>query len=127
MSTTKKVILGIFTILPALLLIFYIVMFFSFFFNVAVNKMQHAPEVSSNEIPIFLESLIPMFVMMFVAGITGLALMIYYIIHISKNQKFDSTQRLLWILIIVFTNTIGQIVYFILEVWPQKPAEQSLS
>lgn len=125
MNSSKKIILGIFTVLPLVLTLFYIVLFFAFFFEVAVEKIHHEPGDLHNEMPHFLQSFFPMMVMIFVAIIIGIILMVYYLVHVSNNHKFDSTQKLLWVLIIIFTNTIGQIAYFILEVWPERPAKEN--
>ena len=121
MSTSKKIILGLFTVLPLILFLGYFILFFTFFINMASKEMHHQ-NISPDEFPLFLQSFIPMMVLMFVAIFSGFILMILYIILISKNKSFDSTQRIMWVLIVVFTSTIGQIAYFIIEIWPDKPA-----
>ncbi|UII33286.1 PLDc N-terminal domain-containing protein [Fulvivirga ulvae] len=127
MSTSKKVILGLFTIAPLIFLMVYFVLFFTLFVNVASMDL-HPHDLPPDEVPLFLQSFVPMMVMMFIAVGSGFILMIYYIVLISKNPSFDSTQRIMWVLIVVFTSTIGQIAYFIVEVWPDKaeniPAQQ---
>ncbi|MBL6446953.1 PLDc N-terminal domain-containing protein [Fulvivirga sp. 29W222] len=124
MSTSKKVILGLFTILPLILLMVYFIFFFMFFINIASHEMHK--DILPEEFPLFLQSFIPMMILMFMAVSSGFILMIYYIILISKNRSFDSTQRIIWVLIVVFTSTIGQIAYFIVEVWPDKPDSRPL-
>lgn len=124
MPLIKKIFLGIFTILPALFALLYGIIFFSFFFEMVLEN-PHYPDDTHNNFPEFIQSFFPMAIMIFVAALAGFALMIYYIVHISKNEKFDTVQRLLWILIIVFTHTLGQIVYFILEIWPSNPEKDT--
>lgn len=123
MSTSKKIILALFTILPLILFLIYFILFFSFFIKMASQGIHH-DDLTADAMPLFLQSFLPMIILMFVAIVTGVGLMIYYIIHISNNKSFDSTQRLMWILIVVFTNAIGQIAYFIMEVWPDKPIKE---
>lgn len=124
MSTPKKVLLGILTVLPLFLGLLYFILFFVFFINTAADRM-HDPDIRPDEFPFLLGSFVPMMVLMLVAVVIGFALMIYYLIHISNNRKFDSTQRLLWILIVIFASTIGQIVYYIMEVWPDPGHEHN--
>lgn len=122
MSTSKKIILGIFTVLPLVFGFLYFILFFSFFINITSGNIH--PDLNEEQIPQFLQSFAPMFVMLFIAIIIGFVLLIYYLVHISNNHRLDSSQRLLWVLIIVFTSTIGQVAYFILEVWPDKPVQE---
>lgn len=124
MSKTKKVILGIFTILPAIFVLFYAVAFASFFFHTLIENAHH-PDDFEQHFPSFIQSFFPWFIMVFVAGFTSFILMIYYIVHVARNVKFDTTQRLLWIFIILFTTTLGQIIYFIMEIWSTEPKEAS--
>lgn len=122
MNTSKKIILGLFTILPLVFGLLYFILFFSYFINITSGSIQN-PDFSEEQIPQFLQSFAPIFIMLFLAIIIGFVLLIYYLVHISNNHRLDSSQRLLWVLIIVFTSTIGQVAYFILEVWPNRPVQ----
>lgn len=55
----------------------------------------------------------------------SIGLLIYYLIHIAKNPKFkqDSTSKLVWILIVLLAGAIGMLVYFFIEIWPEKKLE----
>ncbi|NQY07428.1 MAG: PLDc N-terminal domain-containing protein, partial [Flavobacteriaceae bacterium] len=56
----------------------------------------------------------------------SVGLLVYYIIHAVKNQKFDSNQRLMWILILVLAGMIGNIIYYFVEILPSKPKTNNM-
>lgn len=42
------------------------------------------------------------------------ALWLWALIHAIKNPSLDSTTRLIWVLVILFTNPIGPILYLLM-------------
>ncbi len=120
MTKTKKIWLGIFTFLPFVFIFLYIATFFLLFAGVFVVEQTGM----QNEAPVFLLVNFGLaFLSMGLAVITSFALMIYYIIHASNNPKFDSNDRLLWILIMVFAHQIGYIIYWYLKIWKEDDGE----
>ncbi len=71
----------------------------------------------------FFGNIVLLVLLIFAAIIFGVGMMIYYIIHANKNPKFDSNQKLLWILILVLTSSIGNIIYYFVEIIPEKKNE----
>ena len=59
-----------------------------------------------------------MFIAIMLSVISGLVMMIYYIIHANSNPNFDSNQKLIWILILVLANGIGNVIYYFVEILP---------
>ena len=117
MTRSKKIWLGILTFLPIFCMMLYFVFFFFFFFGIYTSeKTGNTSEVS----PVFFANFGLMFLFIILAVISGLAMMIYYIIHANSNPKFDSNQKLMWILILVLASGIGSIVYFFVEIVPKK-------
>nr|CBH39505.1 hypothetical membrane protein [uncultured archaeon] len=49
---------------------------------------------------------------MSVLGILGLILVIWAIIDIVKQERFTDLEKLIWVLIVIFFNIIGVIVYY---------------
>lgn len=47
--------------------------------------------------------------------ILQLALMIFALVDLSRRKKVARGNKLLWAIIIIFINTIGPILYFVLE------------
>jgi len=120
MTKTKKILLGIFTFLPVLFVMAYVLIFFKFFFS-SMSSPQFDPYFNEEY---FFGNLVLLILLIFAAIILGVGMMIYYIIHANKNPKFDSNQKLLWILILVLTSFIGNIIYYFVEIIPEKQIEK---
>ena len=118
MSTTKKLIIGILTLLPIFIIPLYLVSFFSF-----IKQAQHiSPSGQFSTPEEDMKMLIPMAIYLGVAVILSFSMLIFYIVDIIKNPKFQGpgNNKLIWILIVLFTGIIGKIVYFIIEIIPRK-------
>jgi len=48
---------------------------------------------------------------MFILGIAALGVWIWALIDAIRNSTLDSTMRIVWVLVIVFTQIIGAIIY----------------
>lgn len=120
MSFRTKVILGILTFLPILFVLAYVFVFFMFFIG-SMSSPQFEPFANDDY---FISNFILLFILLLCAIICGFGLMVYYIIHANKNPHFDSNQKLIWILILVFTSFIGNIIYYFVEIIPGKQIEK---
>lgn len=117
MSKTRKIWLGILTFLPLVFFVAYFILFFFLFINTFQNIEQH----NQNEFPVeFFTTFIGLFICIGFAALSSLGIMIYYIIHANNNTANDSNKKLMWTLILVFTSTIGSIVYYFIEIIPNK-------
>lgn len=122
MSTSKKVFLGILTFIPLLLLLVYFIVFFKFFFVLMGNTADNP--FHQDEVPVmFFANFFWMFLLIGLSVVIGLGIMIYYLIHVNNNPKLDSNKKIMWMLILIFVNSIGSIVYYFMEILPLK--EQS--
>jgi hypothetical protein len=121
MKKSTKIWLGILTFLPLL----FVLIFFIGFATVLITQI---PELERNtgEFPaVFLGSFFGIFLLLFFAALMHLGVMIYYIVHVSSNSKNDSTKIIMWILLLIFVGTIGNIMYYFLEIYPLKNDENS--
>ena len=50
-------------------------------------------------------------VLMFILGIAALGVWIWALVDAIQNPDLDSTMRIVWVLVIVFTQIIGAIIY----------------
>lgn len=120
MSKPQKIILGVLTLSPLLFLGLYFYTFFGFVFQIAEIENGNFGEPSD----VFPGQFFNLFIYMGLMMLVSIGLLIFYLIHISKNEKFklpeNNHSKLIWILIIIFAGFIGMIVYFILEIWPEK-------
>ncbi len=116
MSSTKKVILGILTALPLALWVGYFGMFFRMFSR---SFTENGPVGGPEEIFSLMSTIMTIVA---VAVLFHIGLLIYYIIDITNNKKFEdpkhSNNKLIWILVVIFAGTIGMLAYFFVEVKP---------
>ena len=123
MKNSTKVLLGILTFLPMLLLLTYIVFIFAAFIPTAIQL-----ENSHQDVPIELfQSLSVMILIIVIAMIIKLGIMIYYIIHASNNPKNENNTKIMWIVLLVLVGSISSIVYYFIEILPSKDlSDQSI-
>ena len=90
MSKQGKILLGILTISPAFLMIWYFFNMFSFMKNIA-GVMQNPEQISGGPPPEIFGFMGQMFLPMILLIALSFGLMIYYMVHIlSKNEKFKT-------------------------------------
>ena len=59
----------------------------------------------------------PVFILSVFMGILSLALLIFFIIHLVQNKVMDSTERIIWVLVLLFAGIIGYPIYWYMRVW----------
>ncbi|MCK4700150.1 MAG: hypothetical protein KAT38_07435 [Bacteroidales bacterium] len=50
----------------------------------------------------------------------GLLVTLFFIIHAIRNVKLNKGSRKFWIVVLIFTNLPGQLLYWIFEILPEK-------
>ena len=58
---------------------------------------------------------------MVLIGLVGLVFWIWMLVHAIQNKGLSDTERILWVLVIIFVNLLGAIVYFFVG-RPRAPA-----
>ncbi|MDE3249791.1 MAG: PLDc N-terminal domain-containing protein [Bacteroidota bacterium] len=121
MTKSRKLLLGILTLLPIVLTIVFLASFFSFFIGMirSGGDEQMAQEwILGNFLWIVLMSVI--------LGLLHLGLLIYFIVHAINNGLVSSNERIVWILVFIFVGTIGMPIYWYLRIWraDDTPARQ---
>ena len=114
MSRNSKILLGVLTFLPFIFFIAYIFSFFFFFTEIPF----HDPEIIEEDPRNFFKGIFGAMIWILLAAMLSLGLMIYYLVHSSKNPRIKETERIVWILVLIFASSIGSIVYFIMHIWP---------
>ena len=114
LTKNQKVILGIFTAIPFLLLPYILFEIFSFVIDLAAHH-ENDPDLSHVLMGIF-AFIFPIILL----SITSLGLLVMYIIHASGNKSMDSTERIIWILIFIFFGVVAFPIYWILRIWNDK-------
>ena len=112
MSKSRKLLLGILSVLPLILLAVYLVVFFSFILTI----YRHANQ--EDVLPaLVLQNMIWLVLAIFLLAICSLGLLIYFIIHAINNTLIDSTERIIWILVFIFAGSIGFPIYWYMRIW----------
>ncbi len=123
MSKTKKIWIGVLTILPG----FCFAAYFIFIFATVFGTMAMDAGNHSNEPPMGLFIMMPIGMLIFFLGFAlTTAMTIYHVIHISKNDKMSSNDKLMWILVVVILNWIGDVVYWYMKIW-KEPTEKPVT
>jgi len=113
MNSTGKLLLGIATCLPILGTGFLISHLFSLFFSTFSNM-----DTSSTPEPfLFYEEYFYLIGIVVLLGVLSFVLIVFYIIHIVNNKQLSNTLQVIWILIILFFNGIGSIIYWYINIW----------
>ncbi|MCH2199197.1 MAG: PLDc N-terminal domain-containing protein [Flavobacteriales bacterium] len=108
-----KILLGIATVFPFILMVLYVLSFFPMAF------IAHEPgDMSDPSLGIFSIGLtLILFILMMVSSI---ALFVYYLVHVVNNSRLDSSNRLIWALVILFFANIGYLVYWYFQIWKEE-------
>ncbi|WP_300569319.1 hypothetical protein [Flavobacterium sp.] len=118
LTKNQKVLVGILHFLPVIGLITYFVFLFSFIFGNIQNLEHH----SGKELPIeFFKDFLGAFIVIMLTVLISIGVKVFDIIHLTKSNKNDTKNKILmWILLFVFAGTIAEIVYYFLEILPEK-------
>ncbi|MFT3844740.1 MAG: PLDc N-terminal domain-containing protein [Lacibacter sp.] len=122
MSRSKKVFLGILSVLPVILTIGLLIYLFAGF----LPQMITLDQQYGNDVP-------PMAVLSHVFGFVlyaiilslfHLGLLIYFIIHAINNKSVKPEERIIWVLVFIFISTVGFVVYWAIRIWPDEKKEE---
>ncbi len=111
MTKSSKLLLGVLSFLPFIMVCIIIAMVFNLFPQIVEwsNDEPDPHTVFSTFGPIFFTGL--------VTALISLGLLVIFIIHLVNNQKLETGERLVWILIFLFVGMIGYPLYWYLRVW----------
>lgn len=114
LSKPWKIFIGIMTVLQLFVGLFYLIWFFSVVFPVVLSGNEAAIEA------IFLESLGGFLVSIIFLVIMSFAVFIFYVIHAASNPHIGGGMKALWIILIFFFGSMAEVVYFFMEVVPER-------
>ena len=121
MSKSRRLLLGILSLLPLVFLAVYMVVIFSFFITAIRNS--HDPNIFPE---IMLEHIGGIIAVALLMVFTNLGMLIYFIIHAVNNKVIEGSERIVWILVFIFAGMIGFPVYWYMRIWkePDGPGQQ---
>jgi nitrogen fixation/metabolism regulation signal transduction histidine kinase len=121
LTKTQKILLGIVHFLPIIGLIAYLVYFFTFFLENIEKLESHTGKPPSME---FFSGFIGVFLVLIITILISIGVKIFDIIHLTKSNKNDKSNKvLIWVLLFIFVGMIPEIVYYFLEILPEKKQE----
>lgn len=114
MSKSRKLLVGILSLLPMVSLVIYFAVFFSLF--ITAFRGSHDPNIFPE---IMLEHIGGIIAVALLMVVTKLGMLIYFIVHAVNNKAIDSTERIVWILVFIFAGMIGFPVYWYMRIWKE--------
>lgn len=119
MTKSSKILVGIFSILPIILLVVYMIFAFRMFFSVMQYPMEMQDANYSSSI--FLKGMIPAIIVALIMSLASLGMLIYFIVHVINNKALDGNERLIWILVFIFAGMVGFPIYWYMRIWKSSP------
>src|SRR4051812_4238786 len=111
MTTNRKLLSAIIAFLPFVFFIFYLIYFVLTFIRIMRNNTHiDDPEIFFSALGgVFLSG-----ALLFASVITAL---IYFIIDVMKNKTVQRTERIIWIIVLLFGSFLGFPIYWYLKIW----------
>jgi len=123
MSKSKKIWIGILSFFPLLISLVLIIYMMTVFARMPFWDIQH----NDGDVPPawFLSNMFGMFIWIILYVFIHLGLMIYFIIHAINNPRVKSEERIIWVLVFIFTSSIGFPIYWVIRIWPEEKPESN--
>ncbi|MDI1254675.1 MAG: hypothetical protein PSV16_01125 [Flavobacterium sp.] len=119
LTKNQKVLIGFLHFLPILGMALYFIVFFSIFFSAIGNAGNHEP----NPV-VFFQGFAAAFIIIILTIFATIGIKIFDIMHVVKSNKNDTGNKvLMWVLLFVFAGTISEIIYYFMEILPNKTQE----
>ncbi len=122
MSKTKKMIIGILTILPGFCFAAYFIFFFCFMF-LGIGMRASGSDFAEN----YFRMMPFLALLMIIGGLLTVIMTIYHIIHISNSTTMSSNDKLVWILIVLILNWIGDVIFWYMKIWKDQKNDPNKS
>lgn len=122
MTRSKKIFLGVLSVIPILLTIALLIYLFTGF----IPQMISMDQQYGNDVPpmVAISHVFGFVLFAVILSLFHLGLLIYFIIHAINNKRVKSDERIIWILLFIFVHTISFIVYWAMRIWPDEKAEE---
>jgi hypothetical protein len=115
---------GFFAVAPIAMFMLGMIAYFIFLFCIFYNmeELEHANELSHSYI---MGNVAAFIIFILVAVLISISSLVYYIVHAAYNPNLrENNMLLIWILLFVFANGIGQLIYWIVEIINKRGQEK---
>jgi hypothetical protein len=110
---------GFFALAPLIGVVFFVTAYLIFIFSIRENLDSF--EGNGGPPQSFIGSLGLIFGVVLLWILVSFGSLVFYIIHAAKNPNLSANNLLLvWILVFIFANGIGQLIYWIIEILNKK-------
>ena len=117
-----------FAVGPIALLFVGLLSYFIFLFGILsqIDDLNHGPDHFAQEH--ILGNLGLFLIFIFIAIVVSFGSLIFYIVHAANNPNLrENNMLLIWILLFIFANGLGQLIYWIIEIVNKRDRELSRS
>jgi hypothetical protein len=121
MTKSKKIWIGILSVLPLLSGFAFIIYMLTTFTTLPFWELDN----SDIPPPWFISRMIGFVIIGLIIAFIHLGLMIYFIVHAMSNPQVKSEERIIWILVFIFINSIGFPIYWAIRIWPESKPESN--
>jgi len=111
MSKSSKLVLGILSFLPFILMCIIITTVFNLI-PLIMEWSKQDPDAHT-----VLTTLSPIIITGIITAFVSLALLVIFIIHLANNRKMETGEKLVWILVFLFVSMVGFPIYWWLRIW----------
>lgn len=116
LSKSQKILVGFLTLLPFVMLPYFLFKFFT----LALRMAEYDGRADEEEILyVVLSFILPIIIM----TLLSIGLLIFYIVHLIKNKNLDNNERIIWVLLFVFLGLFAFPIYFFLKITGKQGVE----
>lgn len=115
MSRNSKILVGILSFLPIILLFVMIPTLLNLIPQF-IEWDKHEPAIEE-----VLNTIGPFFFLIIFMGLLSLGLLVFFIIHLVNNKSIESGEKIVWIIVFLFVSMVGYPVYWFVRIWNEKP------
>jgi len=112
LSQAQKIIIGVFTLIPFLLLPYIVYEVFHFVMDTIRLSQQGEPDPAD-----IIAGILSFIGPVILCSLISLALLIFFIIHCVTNKVITTTERIIWVVVFIFIGSISFPIYWFLRLW----------
>ncbi len=114
LSRIGKVVLGLFTVSQLFIGLGFLVWFLTALFPAILSQDDEVIKTT------LIGSLSGLFIWIFLLSVLSIAMMVFYIVHAGVHHTMSTTMKVVWIILFLIFGSFVQVVYFFMEIVPQR-------
>ncbi|MBI2729795.1 MAG: hypothetical protein HYX40_03430 [Sphingobacteriales bacterium] len=114
MSRNSKILSGIFSFLPILSAFVIIIMVLTM-----IPQFAYWDHTEPDFFTVW-NTMWPLVIVAIITAVLKLAALIYFIVHMINNKLVQGGERVIWVLVFIFTGGIGFPIYWYMRIWKEE-------